>query len=78
MWIANIIFHHPAGVFGDASARVYLPISAEGEASGSAGGGEEASGCLQQRQRRAVQPATRATQAAKTYRYPTPKKNRHS
>lgn len=58
-----------SGGSGDASSGVHLSVQAAGEAPGSAGGGEEAAGSLQQRERRAVQTARRTGEAAEACRY---------
>ncbi|MEQ2187853.1 hypothetical protein GOODEAATRI_008868, partial [Goodea atripinnis] len=66
----------PAGGSGDAPARLYLSIQAEGEMSGSAGRGEEASGRVQEREKPAFQPAVGAREAAEACRYASPKRKR--
>lgn len=65
----SMLLFKPAGGSGDASSGVHLSVQAAGEAPGSAGGGEEAAGSLQQRERRAVQPARRTREAAEARRY---------
>lgn len=60
---------NPAGGSGDASSGVHLSVQAAGEAPGSADGGEEAAGSLQQRERRTVQQARRTREAAEACRY---------